>query len=165
MPTLHGALESVYRDCRQQLFTCALHVTRCPARAEDAIHEAFLRLLRMERMPRDLKVYVFRAVRNAAIDQVARHQHDGGDVNGRETSIFVSRDGPSESTDDREFRMRLEAAINALPQDERDVVVLHIYSELTFKEIARLLGIAGGTVAAWYYRALNKLRKQIGESP
>lgn len=166
MSTLRGALESVYRDCREQLFTCALHVTRCPARAEDAIHEAFSSLLRMDRMPGDLKVYVFRAVRNAAIDQLTRRRHHGpGESNGRETTLFDSRDGPEESAARREFRSRLDGAIASLPDRERDAVVFHLYGGLTFKEVAGLLDAPGGTVAAWYYRALEKLRAELQELP
>ena len=63
--SLNGDLESVYRECRQQLFTCALAITRCPDRAEDAVQDAFCNLFRMNNAPRHLKAYVFRAVRNA----------------------------------------------------------------------------------------------------
>jgi len=164
MPILPGALEKVYRERRQQLFTCALHVTRCPARAEDAVHEAFSRLLSMERLPRDLKVYVFRAVRNAAIDQVTRHRQPGNvDANGRGATIFESRDGPEESASKREFQARVDGALASLPEQERDAVVFHLYSELTFREMARLLGAASGTVAARYYRALERLRTELQE--
>jgi RNA polymerase sigma-70 factor (ECF subfamily) len=166
MPTLTAALESVYRDCREQLFTCALHVTRCPARAEDAVHEAFSRLLRMDRAPEDLKVYVFRAVRNAAIDQITRRRHAGrAEANGRETVIFDPRDGPEELAGKNEFHSRLAEAIGALPEHERDAVVYHLYGDLTFKETARLLDAAEGTVAARYYRALEKLRTELQELP
>lgn len=164
MTTLHEALETVYKSCRQQLFTCALHVTRCPARAEDAIHEAFSRLLRMGRMPDDLKVYVFRAVRNAAIDQVTRFRKLG-DVhsNNGAVAIFESHDGPADSASKREFQSRLETAIASLPEPQRDAVVFHLYGELTFKEIARLQGVPDSTVAARYYRALEKLRAELKE--
>ena len=164
MTTLSAALEGVYRECRERLFTCALHVTRCPARAEDAIHEAFSRLLVMSRMPDDLKVYVFRAVRNAAVDQLTRRRHtDRAETNGHEEVIFDPGDGPEQSAAASEFRSRLARAIAALPERERDAVVYHLYGELTFKETARLLDAAEGTVASWYYRALDRLRAELEE--
>ena len=44
MIPLSDALERIYRQYRQELFTCALAVTRCPERAEDAIHDALTRV-------------------------------------------------------------------------------------------------------------------------
>jgi RNA polymerase sigma-70 factor (ECF subfamily) len=72
-----GELERLYGEYRQQLFTCALAITCSPARAEDAVHDAFCRMLRRRRAVDDaaavdLKAYVFRAVRNAAVDQLRR---------------------------------------------------------------------------------------------
>jgi outer membrane lipoprotein-sorting protein len=66
-------LQRIYCDCRQQLFTCALVITRSPHRAEDAVHDAFCRLFQQDKRPDDLLAYVFRAVHNAAIDQVRRY--------------------------------------------------------------------------------------------
>ncbi len=60
MPTpLDGELERLYCQCRRQLFTCALVITRSPACAEDTVHEAFCRLFRQDQQPDDLKAYVF----------------------------------------------------------------------------------------------------------
>src|SRR4029453_15381696 len=76
VPPDRANLTQLYCDFRQQLFTCALSVTGSPSRAEDAVHDAFCRGLRRkdaagDRMI-DLKAYVFRAVRNAALDQLRR---------------------------------------------------------------------------------------------
>ena len=72
MPFERRELERLYRECGQQLFTCALAITCSPSRAEDAVHDAFCRLLRGQAATgteaADLKAYAFRAVRNAAID-------------------------------------------------------------------------------------------------
>lgn len=112
-------LRDLYRRHRQGLFTLALSVTRCRARAEDAVHEAFVRLC--TRRPRDVDdapadpvAYAYRMVRHAAIDQVRRYwpggnrtrvaaDHDagawrqGGNGNGRDyagASVFdLPRDG------------------------------------------------------------------------
>ena len=69
-PSLKRHLEKVYDKYRRQLFACALSVTRCRDLAEDAIHEAFCRLLQQEVVPHNLKAYVFSSVHNCAIDLV-----------------------------------------------------------------------------------------------
>ncbi|HNT35778.1 MAG TPA: sigma-70 family RNA polymerase sigma factor, partial [bacterium] len=68
MTNLRLELERFYEDNEQQLFTFALSMTRDHDGAEDAVHEAFSRLLQMGGCPDNLKSYVFRSVRNAAID-------------------------------------------------------------------------------------------------
>jgi len=158
MKTLSDALERIYREYRQQLFSCALAVTRHPERAEDAIHDAFYRLFRLKARPRNLKVYVFRAVRNAAIDQIRRNPLPPDD---KGEFIFEPEDGPREMAAKNEFKRRAAEALLTVSDDERETTVQHLYADLTFREIARLRGTPPGTVAAWYYRGLKKLRARL----
>ena len=160
MHTLNGALERIYRDYRQQLFTCALGITRCPDRAEDAIQEAFYRLFRLSIKPRRLKAYVFRTVRNAAIDQVRRQPPPADEVS---EFIFHPGPGPRDASADNEFKRRVAGALLTLSEDERETIVQHIYSGLTFREIARVRLAPLGTVVSWYQRGLRKLRKKLEE--
>ena len=68
-------LEDIYRDHRRGLFGLALSVVREAAAAEDAVHEAFARMAKQRRRPvGDVLGYVYKAVRNAAIDQTRRRQ-------------------------------------------------------------------------------------------
>ena len=62
-------IEAIYQNHRQGLYTLALSITRNPDRAEDAVHDAVVRLCRTSPTPTgDPVAYVFAAVRNAAID-------------------------------------------------------------------------------------------------
>jgi RNA polymerase sigma factor (sigma-70 family) len=158
--TFYDTLEQIYRDCRQQLFTCAMAITRCPDRAEDAIQEAFYRLFRMEGKPRHLKAYVFRAVRNAAIDQRRRNSPPGEELS---EFIFDTGAGPDESAANQEFKRRVAEGLLTLSEDERETVVHHIYGGLTFREIARVRESPLGTVVSWYRRGIKKLREQLEE--
>ncbi len=154
-------LELIYRRYRRQLFTCALAITRCRELAEDAIHEAFCRLIRRERKPRDLKVYVFRAVRNAALDQVRgkRPSTVGGDE-----SIFEEEVAARDRVASDEMKTEIEHALLSLAERERETIVQHVYGELTFREIARIRGVPVGTAAAWYYKGLKTLESRLRES-
>ena len=53
------------------------------------------------------------------------------------------------------------AAIEALAEDQREVVVLRVYAELTFAQIGEVLGQPLATVAARYRRSLERLRGQL----
>lgn len=155
---LNGALERIYRDHRQPLFTCALAVTRCPERAEDALQEAFYRLFRLERAPEHLKAYVFRTVRNAAVDIVRRSPPPSEPL---DPFIFDPEDDPRETAEKQEFKRRVAEALLTLSDDERETIVQRLWGELTFQEIAQLRGSPLGTIASWYHRGMEKLRARL----
>ena len=138
MSTLQEYLAEIYKNHRQQLFTCALAVTRCPEKAEDAVHDAFCCLFRLRRIPRSLKAYVFRAVRNAAIDQIRKNSSLPFDnIN----LVFNLNDNPHETTARNEENQQLMQALAFLSNNERETIIHHIYGELTFREIALILNI------------------------
>lgn len=60
-----------------------------------------------------------------------------------------------------EDRHLLEAALEILSDDERQIILLHAVSGLKHREIAKLLELALSTVLSKYRRALKKLRKYI----
>ena len=160
MARLARDLEQGHRRHKRRLFTCALAITRCRELAEDAIQEAFCRLIRLEPKPRDLKVYVFRAVRNAALDQVrAKRPRAVGD----DESIFEVV-ATSDGVDDDELKNAIERALLGLPERERETIVQHVFGELTFREIARIRDVPRGTIASWYYKGLKTLESRLGES-
>jgi len=153
-------LERVYRDHRQGLYTLALSVTRCPGRAEDAVQEAFARLWSRGAAPSgDPVAYVFASVRNAAIDQVRRHPPD----HPRETvSIYNGLPtDPALNAVTEEQHRAVREAIEALPDAQRESIVMKIYGGLTFRQMAEALGEPLPTVAARYRRALEVLSRQI----
>jgi len=160
MNSFQRDLERIYDSWGKGLFTCALAVTGCRDLAEDALQEAFTRLLRMERAPQNLKAYVFQSVRNTAIDLVRKNQNT---IPLSEDYIFNSSDNPRTQTEKREFQTRVAAALKALSEDERETIVQHLYADLTFDEIAGMRQKPPGTVASWYRRGIEKLRQLLEE--
>ena len=157
---LRQAIERVYSDHRQGLYTLALAITRCPGRAEDAVQEAFARLWsRRIRPSGDLVPYVFAAVRNAAIDQVRRRPPDAREP---DASIYNGLpEDPSAASVTAERHRILEAAVLALPQEQREAVVLKIYGGLTFQQVAETLDAPLQTVASRYRRALEQIGRRV----
>jgi RNA polymerase sigma-70 factor (ECF subfamily) len=132
-----------------------LVITRSAARAEDAVHDAICGLLGGNHRPADLKAYVFRAVRNAAVDQVRRRARGGEPL---PDSVLDPAPQPGQTAEEAEFRERVAAALERLSADERETVVQHLYGELTFEQIAAVRDAPLGTVASWYRRGIEKLR-------
>jgi RNA polymerase sigma-70 factor (ECF subfamily) len=154
-------LADIYQRYRQGLFTLALSIVGCPLRAEDAVHDAFARLCRQGTDAAENRVaYVFAAVRNAALDQVRR---------ARSTlpidfasSVFDWQWGnPERAAMDDERQRSIARAIDALPDDQREAVVLRVYAGLNFAQIAIVLDAPMPTVFARYRRALARLKGQL----
>jgi len=151
-----ATIESIYRQHRKGLFTLALSITGREDSAEDAVHEAIVRLCRSGKSPTgDPVAYVFAAVRNAAIDQKRKI----GSV-----SIFNLTEPtqePSSPVDDRERDRIVADAIDELPEDQREAVIMHLYTGLTFQQAAEALGVPLQTIASRYRRALARLKEQL----
>jgi RNA polymerase sigma-70 factor, ECF subfamily len=67
------------------------------------------------------------------------------------------------SPPDRDYagERNLRRALAALPADQREVLVLHVWGELTFSEVGKLLGVSSNTVASRYRYGLTKLRELL----
>jgi RNA polymerase sigma-70 factor (ECF subfamily) len=120
------------------------------------VHEAIVRLCRSGKTPAgDPVAYVFAAVRNAAVDQKRKI----GSV-----SIFDLAEPsqqPANVADDRERDRLVADAIDDLPAEQREAVVMHLYTGLTFQQAAEVLDVPLQTMASRYRRALAKLREQL----
>jgi RNA polymerase sigma-70 factor (ECF subfamily) len=150
------ALRAFYVGNRQQLFTYALSLTRNREVAEDALQGVFEKLLRGRGLPAELRPYVFRSLRNAALDAWRRAKVQAD-------SIFTEAASP-ETTGAGERRADdLDGLLQRLPTDERETVVLKIYSGLTFQQIADVRELPLQTVASWYRRGLERLRNMLKE--
>jgi len=154
------AWDHLYRDHQQGLFTLALAITGCTAAAEDAVHEAFCRLIRRgDDAIDDAVAYAYRSVRFAAIDQRRvrrRWVH-------RE-SIFADHvNAADHALEQADEDARLREAVEGLPADERETVVLRIYGGLGFQQMSDVLETPMSTINSRYRRALDRLRHALVE--
>ena len=124
------------------------------AEAEDVVHQVFLRLMSAEiTMPDAPVAYVYRAVRNAALD--ARRNGLRLAELDPQSSVFQHCGGNQEAA------LALEKALAELPEEQREVVVMRVWSGLTLAEIAGAAGAPLNTIASRYRYALEKLRQKL----
>jgi RNA polymerase sigma-70 factor (ECF subfamily) len=57
--------------------------------------------------------------------------------------------------------LELQSALRGLPDEQREVIVLHVWGELSFEEVAEALSIPANTAASRYRYGLSKLREQF----
>ena len=151
-------LRTIYEQYRTELYVFALSITRCNQSAEDAVHEAFRKVLGKGDAPEGLRPYLFRCVRNAALDELRSVKRGG-----RRDSIFASAQ-ESGSTPPAFNASEMEEFLERLSADERECIVLKLYSGLSFREIAEIRSTSPNTIASWYRRGLQKLRAHLEEA-
>lgn len=146
-----------------KLLLCARQWTRSLADAEDVVQEAFVRYWRNQReLPGDPQALLITSVRRSALDLARRNsrraaREDLADGGLEETEAnFAPLPGEGE-----ERRIEIEAALRRLPPEQREVLVLKIWQELTFEKIGEILAISPNTAASRYRYALVALRKEL----
>lgn len=131
--------------------------------AEDVLQEVFCRLVRYSirlRFVRNPASFVFRIARNEALrflEKKARYRQGCQRVGLREIMPLVV------SAPDQETLGRLAAALERIPENQREVIVLKFFEGLTFKEIASVCGLSANTAASRYRYGLDKLRLLMEE--
>jgi RNA polymerase sigma-70 factor (ECF subfamily) len=130
--------------------------TNSRAEAEDIVQEAFVRFWRRQHSISN-RALLYATVRSTALDRLRSDQRRAR----REAAVAL--DGaqhlePQFTTVD-EGQQMLAAAVDRLPNEQREVVILKIWNELTFAEIGSVLEISQNTAASRYRYALGALKK------
>jgi RNA polymerase sigma-70 factor (ECF subfamily) len=140
----HGGVLAAYACC------CGLDF----ASAEDAVQQVFLKLLRGESpILRTPIAYLYRAVRNVSFNMRRDRKYEIGLA--EPEKWFVRERGAPEEV------LALQTALRELPEEQREVVFLRIWSGLTLQEIADATKMPMNTVASRYRYALEKLRGRL----
>src|SRR5688572_17851175 len=139
-----------------------------PADAEDVCQEAFIVALeRLEdcRDPARFGPWLFRIVRNRAHNHRRyRKLRETTSLDAPAALAARSRDDPARDLDRSELRRSLIEGLLALPEMQREIVVLHDMNGWKHREIAELLGIPEGTVRAHLSYARRALRGRLNPS-
>jgi RNA polymerase sigma-70 factor, ECF subfamily len=153
----------IYSKYRQGLVQLAMALLNDTAAAEDVVHDVFVGFsqgLQGFRLTGSLKGYLLTCVAN----RVRNHNRD-------QRPRIIESDGateqrgcarpPLERIVCNEQLQRMAAALELLPYDQREVIGLRLYGQMTFRAIARDLGIAVTTAKSRYQYGLNKLRVSL----
>jgi RNA polymerase sigma-70 factor, ECF subfamily len=157
---LHAALEPpVYRYVRRLIGD--------GQECEDVLQETFLSLYQnMERIVplENVRPYVFRIARNRCYDVLRRHK-DALSLDDELTEHKVSFDlkGSHESPPDEVahwllLKLEVDAAIDQLPQVQRETLLLYCEEGMSYAEIAEITGVNIGTVKSRLFHAKKNLR-------
>jgi RNA polymerase sigma-70 factor (ECF subfamily) len=158
-------------DHQRMVFQLGLNLLGEPQEALDLCQEVFLRVFRMLHQFRgqsSLRTWIYRIALNQASNRLRwwRRRHRAQQVS---LDDVVSRDCPEARPSTRPDRVlqqrevagRVWHALDALPFEQRAVVVLREIDGLSYEEIAESLGVAVGTVKSRLARARDLLRQAL----
>jgi RNA polymerase sigma-70 factor (ECF subfamily) len=151
-------LERIHDEHAVAMFRHGLALLRDETAVRDVLQDVFLKLAEGRGGSSDdlenERAYLLRMVHHAAIDRMRRAKVRAEHASRPPAELFERCPDP-----DREaFRRQLEKALEQLPAEQREVVVLKLWEERTFDEIARICDIPPNTAASRYRYGLDKLR-------
>ncbi|MEM8982058.1 MAG: sigma-70 family RNA polymerase sigma factor [Pseudomonadota bacterium] len=157
-----GAFEPLYRRHNDAVFRYLVRLSGNPATAEELAQEAWTKLIdarRRYQASAQFRTYLFRIAHNAFIDRVRRHRH-------REETLLAEPAAdpdkqPERISDDAALRQRLQAALLALPIEQRDAWLLHEEAGLSIDAVASATGVNRETAKSRIRYAVRKLKDRL----
>ena len=155
-----GSLGVLFERYHAPIYRYCVRMTGNPAASEDLVQEVFARILKYSRTFRDgtnFKAWIFRVARNVCHDHFRRGS--------REVELEAPDERPGsetpvqESLEKEEDLERLNRALERLPDDRRELLILSRFERRKYSEIAELLDCSVGAVKVRVHRAMRQLRE------
>ena len=167
-----ACLEMLINKHKNKVFTTILLIVNDRYIAEDLFQETFIKVIKTFKSGKyneegKFLPWVVRIARNLAIDHFRKSKRmpkitsqDGEDIF---RTIEISDSNREESYIKNQRDDTVRQIINMLPPEQKEVLVLRHYGDLSFKEIADLTGVSINTALGRMRYALNNMRKIISE--
>ena len=140
-------------------------------RAQDIVQSTFLRLVRVAREKNgaltdtngreveNLSAWLYRVTRNLAIDEARKEER----MEKRMQAVAVSevQDAPVSRAETAELVSLVEAKLDALPENQRDVLILKVQEQKSYREISSITGLSVSNVGYLIHRGLKSLASEM----
>ncbi len=156
-------LERLYDEHAQAMFAFLLNFTRNETDTRDLMQELFVKLATRPGVlasVRQERAFLIQLAHNLAIDLIRRRgtrENNYEQLAAESVSVFAASADP----DEQAFRSALFAALDELPPEQRAVVHLKLWEDMTLEAIAAALDLSPNTVASRYRYGLDKLRARL----
>lgn len=159
------ALGELFERHRQSLYAFLYRLLHDEMLAEDILVDSFLRLYDHRRSYRtECKVttWLFTIAHNLAIDRRKQQTRREGILREmRETHPAIVPDTAQQELEKSECAARIRDAISSLPDDQRVVIILRSYHDLSYREIADIIGSSEETIRVRAHRARQALKEKL----
>lgn len=165
-----NALQVLINRHQEKMFTAIYMLVRNREMAEDILQDAFLKIittLKSGKYNEEGKFiqWAMRISRNLVIDHFRKNKKMPMVTDSEGNDVFGYINIPSPNQEDMMVRsekeQKVRRLIEELPAEQREVLVLRHYAELSFKEISDLTNVSINTALGRMRYALNNLRKLI----
>ena len=133
--------------------------------AEDLVQEVFFRMLRYRASydpAQSFTAWMYQIARNAGVDQVRKRRAEVVDIEtftDQRAELISAAPGPEENAARGQDLALLRRAMDQLPEDKREILVLSRFQGMKHEDIAEVLGCEVGTVKVRVYRAIRALEQ------
>lgn len=159
------ALCRIYEKYKNDLLALAIALLYDVNAAEDVVQDVFVSFVQCIdtfKLTGSLKGYLLTCVANLSRDRNRASGKTPARLNETDLAISDLR-MPDQTVISTEELRRLRQAISELPYEQREVIILHLQSRRTFRQIAALQGVAIGTIQSRYRYGLDKLRHLLNK--
>lgn len=156
-----AAWRRIYLKYKDDLLTVARSLVYDVNVAEDCLQDVFVQLASDgNKIHSNLKGYLLSCIVHRARDHLRRRDIQAHcQVNSRTRRIDVPN--PANVVAENDETEKISRALEKLPLEQREIVVLHLQSDMTFREIATMLDVSINTVQSRYRYGLDKLRRLL----
>ena len=163
------ALGALYDRWVRSLYSLVLHVLKDPDEAEDVVEETFWQAWRKadsyEPSRGAVSTWLLTIGRRKALDRLRAKKRSREELTSGDRAAFAdipsSDPDPSDDVERSELRERVRAALNELPDEQKEVLELGYFSGMSQSEIAEATGEPLGTVKTRMRLAMQKLREPL----
>jgi RNA polymerase sigma factor (sigma-70 family) len=171
---IHGneyALEILIKRYKDKVYTSVYMLVKDKYLAEDIFQDAFLKIIKTIKDGRYAEQgkflpWAIRVAHNLCMDHFRRTRNhvsvtlpDGQDI----SALFGAGDMVADGIEKRQVHASVRKLVEELPEEQREVIVLRIYADLSFKEISDLTGVSINTALGRMRYALINMRRLITE--
>jgi len=154
------ALRRIYEKYRDSLLTLAMALVNDASAAEDVVHDVFVSFAQSGakfRLRGNLRSYLATCIINRARDRIRAAKRQPLSLN-EQVTLESDFDRPDQRILSDEQSQQVAEALFGLPEEQREVIVLHLSAEMRFRQIAAVQDVPLSTVRGRYRHGLEKLR-------
>ena len=170
-----GAYRGLVEKYQQRVYTMVYGMLRNQEDARDITQDAFVKAynnLDSFRLESSFYTWLYRIAMNLAIDVTRRRKRRptaefdeaiGAKENDGQLSEVHQTQNPGKAFERKQLYGRIMDAVEELPEDQRQVILLRELEGLSYKQISEILGVAEGTIMSRLFYARKRLQKTLAD--
>ena len=163
-----AAFETLYRRHNDGVYRYLLRLCRHQAAAEDIFQEVWGKIIKTRgryRRTAKFTTFLYRVAHNCFIDHIRRNRRHLQAIEFDPDAHCHTDDLAEQETERSLARRRLEVALHALPDEQRDAFLLYEEAGLSLEEIGQVTGVSRETAKSRLRYAVNKLKRALDDVP